>query len=196
MFIVKGVIMPKDTFINLPVDKKEKVLSVLKKIFKEKPFQEVTVKEIVEELEIARGSFYQYFEDLEDAYFTILDHEVIDIHMIFMKMFIKYKMDLKPALEEYGKEISEILFEKESYMIYMNRYLYWDESLSRRWDEIHNYHAQVFIDDITSLNMEEMHYVKAVIHSLIKRNYRERWTKEEFIKKYNQYINWIIGGVD
>ncbi len=188
--------MPKDTFNNLPVDKKERVLSVLKKIFKEKPFQEVTVKEIVEELGIARGSFYQYFEDLEDAYFTILENEVVDIHMIFMKMFIKYKMNLKPALEEYGKEISNILFEKESYMIYMNRYLYWDESLSRRWDEIHNYHAQVFTDDITSLNGEEMHYVKAVIHSLIKRNYRERWTKEEFMKKYNQYVNWIIGGVD
>ena len=54
--------LAKDTFENLKTDKKEKVLIVLKKIFQEKPFQEVTVKEIVEELGIARGGFYQYLK--------------------------------------------------------------------------------------------------------------------------------------
>ena len=102
--------MAKDTFENLKTDKKEKVLIVLKKIFQEKPFQEVTVKEIVEELGIARGSFYQYFDDLEDAYFTVLNVEVTDIHKLFMKLLYEKKGNLEIALLEYSELISDILF--------------------------------------------------------------------------------------
>ena len=47
--------LPKETFNNLKPDKKDKVVKELKRIFEEKPFQEVTVKEIVDSLGIARG---------------------------------------------------------------------------------------------------------------------------------------------
>ncbi len=125
--------LAKDTFENLKTDKKEKVLIVLKKIFQEKPFQEVTVKEIVEELGIARGSFYQYFDDLEDAYFTVLNVEVTDIHKLFMKLLYEKKGNLEIALLEYSELISDILFAPDAYSIYKNRYLYWDENLDVRW---------------------------------------------------------------
>ena len=116
--------LAKDTFENLKTDKKEKVLIVLKKIFQEKPFQEVTVKEIVEELGIARGSFYQYFDDLEDAYFTVLNVEVTDIHKLFMKLLYEKKGNLEIALLEYSELISDILFAPDAYSIYKNRYLF------------------------------------------------------------------------
>lgn len=190
--------MPKDTFNNLPIEKRDKVIKVLKRLFQEKPFKDVTVKEIVDELSIARGSFYQYFENLEDAYFTILDQEVTDIHMIFINILVSQDKNLKQALNNYGKKLSEILFEKESYMIYLNRYLYWDENLSKKWNEVHDYNSHLFTNsnDGNYLDFEHIHYVKAVIHSLIQRNYRENWTKEEFIENYNKYVNWIIKGVD
>ena len=46
--------MAKETFHNLSSEKREKILDVLKTVFREKPFHEVTVKEIVEESGIAR----------------------------------------------------------------------------------------------------------------------------------------------
>lgn len=112
-----------------------KILSILETEFKTKPFRKVNVKEIVEESGIARGSFYQCFENLEDAYFTIFEKETVDIHALFMKIFAEKNKQLIPALEEYGIEVAEILFNEQTYMIYKNRYLYWSEDLNRIWEQ-------------------------------------------------------------
>ena len=61
--------MPKDTFYNLDKEKKKKITDELIYEFSDKPFSQVNIKTIVENLGIARGSFYQYFNDLEDSYF-------------------------------------------------------------------------------------------------------------------------------
>ena len=78
--------IPKEVFYNLTKEKQEKIIFV--EAFEAKPFQKVNVKEIVEKAGIARSSFYQYFKNLEDAYFTILNKETVDIHKLFMKMFL------------------------------------------------------------------------------------------------------------
>lgn len=109
--------MPKDTFHNLSREKKEKILDVLKAVFREKPFHEVTVKEIVEESGIARGSFYQYFDDLKEAYFEVLNSELGDIHSLFVDIFKEQNGDIRSALVEYGDSLSHILFEPKSYNI-------------------------------------------------------------------------------
>lgn len=56
--------LAKDTFYNLEEEKRAKITEVLISEFSQKPFADVSVKTIVERLGIARGSFYQYFEDL------------------------------------------------------------------------------------------------------------------------------------
>ena len=190
--------LPKETFNNLKPDKKDKVMKELKRIFEEKPFQEVTVKEIVDSLGIARGSFYQYFEDLEDAYFTVLNMEVTDIHRLFMTIFHSQKGNLEKALIEYGNRLSEILFSEEAYQIYKNRYLYWNESLDKRWKEENQNQAQIFTrtDKEENIDNEKMHYLKGVVHVIIKRNYQENWSEEEFRKKFEQHIKWLMGGIN
>ena len=190
--------LPKETFNNLKSDKKEKVVNVLKKTFEEKPFQEVTVKEIVDELNIARGSFYQYFEDLEDAYFTVLNLEVTDIHKLFMTLLHNRKGNIKEALYDYGEELSGILFNEETYSIYKNRYLFWNESLDKRWNTEYQSQIQVFTESESedSFNREKMHYLKGVVHMLIKRNFSENWTKEEFGEKFNMHVKWLMGGIN
>ena len=60
--------MPKDTFLNLSEDKKNKIINAAKKEFARVPIEEASIKNIVEEAEIARGSFYQYFESKETIY--------------------------------------------------------------------------------------------------------------------------------
>ena len=138
--------IPKEVFYNLTKEKQEKIIFVLKEEFKAKPFQKVNVKEIVEKAGIARGSFYQYFENLEDAYFTILDKETVDIHKLFMKMFLLKNRNLSEALIAYGHEIADILFDKNAYMIYKNRYLYWNEDLNHSWEASHKNQEELFKD--------------------------------------------------
>ena len=185
--------MPKEVFFNLTDEKREKIIFVLKEEFKAKPFQKVNVKEIVEKAGIARGSFYQYFENLEDAYFTILEKETVDIHGLFMKIFLLKDKNLTEALFEYGKEIADLIFDENAYMIYKNRYLYWNEDLNRSWASSHKHQEELFQD--MSMDLEKIHFIKSIVHSLIERLFRESWNKEQFIEKYIKHLNWIEKGV-
>ena len=64
--------MPKETFLKLPEEKKEKIIKAAKKEFARVPIENVSIKNIVEDADIARGSFYQYFESKEDLLIYIL----------------------------------------------------------------------------------------------------------------------------
>lgn len=58
--------MPKQTFMKLSEEKKEKIIKAAKKEFSRVTIEEASIKNIIEEANIARGSFYQYFESKED----------------------------------------------------------------------------------------------------------------------------------
>ena len=193
--------MAKDTFHNLSSGKREKILDVLKTVFKEKPFHEVTVKEIVEESGIARGSFYQYFDDLQEAYFVILNSELGDIHSLFIDVFREQRGDIRAALVEYGKKLRKLLFEPKTYNIYKNYFIYWNENLDREWQSWKSdkeNHDKDSMSDIMNIHfdVEKINYIKGIIHNLIRRNYVENWSQTEFSRKYNSYVEWILGGIE
>lgn len=193
--------MAKETFHNLSSEKREKILDVLKTVFREKPFHEVTVKEIVEESGIARGSFYQYFDDLQEAYFVILNSELGDIHSLFIDVFREQRGDIRAALIEYGKKLRKLLFEPKTYNIYKNYFIYWNENLDREWESWKSYkenHDKDSMSDIMNihLDVEKINYIKGIIHNLIRRNYVENWSQTEFSHKYNSYVDWILGGIE
>ncbi|MBS5863136.1 MAG: TetR family transcriptional regulator [Clostridium sp.] len=71
--------MPTNTFFNLPEEKKNKILKAANKEFARVPLEQVSIKNIVEDAEIARGSFYQYFEDKEDLFDYMMDLKIGDI---------------------------------------------------------------------------------------------------------------------
>ena len=64
--------MPKETFLKLSNEKQQKVLDAAKKEFARVPIENVSIKNIVEDADIARGSFYQYFESKEDLLVYLL----------------------------------------------------------------------------------------------------------------------------
>ena len=63
---LKLIQKPKETFVKLPEEKKDKIIKAAKKEFARVPFEQTSIKNIVEDADIARGSFYQYFESKED----------------------------------------------------------------------------------------------------------------------------------
>ncbi|TYP55445.1 TetR/AcrR family transcriptional regulator [Thermosediminibacter litoriperuensis] len=65
--------MPKSTFFNLPADKREKILQVAIEEFARHSYREASVNRIVERSGIAKGSFYQYFEDKKDLFKFIIE---------------------------------------------------------------------------------------------------------------------------
>jgi len=60
--------MPKKTFFNLPDDKRERIAELAIEEFSERPYSKASISRMVERAGIAKGSFYQYFEDKLDVY--------------------------------------------------------------------------------------------------------------------------------
>ena len=67
--------MPKQTFFNLPKEKRENLIHSVKKEFSRVPLNKASISNIVKYAEIPRGSFYQYFEDKEDAFYYLLEEQ-------------------------------------------------------------------------------------------------------------------------
>jgi len=65
--------MPTETFFNLPEHKKNKIILAAKNEFTENVLLKARVSNIIKLAGIPRGSFYQYFEDLEDLYYYVID---------------------------------------------------------------------------------------------------------------------------
>ena len=86
--------MPTDTFLKLPEEKKQKILEAAKKEFARVPFAEASIKNIVENAEIARGSFYQYFESKEDLRMYLLSKHTEEIDSIAERTMKDSKGDI------------------------------------------------------------------------------------------------------
>lgn len=65
--------MPKNTFFNLDEQKRNKIISAAKFEFTSNPLRKSRVSNIIKKARIPRGSFYQYFDDLDDLYYYVLD---------------------------------------------------------------------------------------------------------------------------
>lgn len=65
--------MPKPTFFNLPPEKREQILQLAMAEFAANDYESASISRIVAQAGIAKGSFYQYFEDKADLYTYLLD---------------------------------------------------------------------------------------------------------------------------
>lgn len=64
--------MPKQTFFNLPDEKRDQLLEIAIDEFAENDYANTSVSRIVARAGIAKGSFYQYFADKQDLYAYLL----------------------------------------------------------------------------------------------------------------------------
>lgn len=188
--------MSKQTFYNLSDEKRNSIEMVLKDEFSKKPFKDCNVKNIVERLSIARGSFYQYFDDLMDCYFYILDEYTQDVHLLFMSILQENHGDVFKSLDEFGCRVCDLIFSEDEYNIYKFKYLYWNSELEDGWKAKKKEYYEIFHDDKGSMDQELIYFMKAIVHGLIERNFKEEWSRDIFIEKYNLHINWLKRGVE
>jgi AcrR family transcriptional regulator len=111
--------MPKDTFFNLPEEKRQKIIRAAIDQFAELHYDNVTVGRIVQLAGIPKGSFYQYFENKDDLYiylFTEVGDTKLDIFerlkekisvISFKEYMMEYIMNLK-QLEAANNQIAHL----------------------------------------------------------------------------------------
>lgn len=67
------------------LQKKNYILECAKKVFEEKGFKDVTMKDIVEACEISRGGLYLYFKSTKEIFMEVLKLEAQETDSTFME---------------------------------------------------------------------------------------------------------------
>ena len=66
--------MPTQTFFKLKAEKRQKITDIALNAFAVQDFEAVSITRLMQDLEMPKGSFYQYFEDKRDVYFYLFEH--------------------------------------------------------------------------------------------------------------------------
>lgn len=170
--------MPKDTFNKLDEEKKTKILAGILEEFVETKIEDATVSGLCTRASIHRSAFYRYFEDLDDAFLTLMQgigdraKEVRDdIYNIYEDdMFVLYLELLKTELDlidKYGQLMHNIF--KSSYAKKMEG-LKRGDRFKKKFDNIVE---SLLSDCINAISFKYIH---------------KQTTKEEAIKLYTEYI--------
>ncbi|WP_105956831.1 TetR/AcrR family transcriptional regulator [Apilactobacillus quenuiae] len=72
--------MPTKTFENLNEEKKKQIFNSLLNEFSEYKLSKAQVARIIKSCGIARGSFYKYFNDINDSYHYVLETVLHEVH--------------------------------------------------------------------------------------------------------------------
>ena len=196
-----GVPMPKKTFLNLPETRQSEIRELLLKIFYEKPVSQVKVSEIVSALQMSRGIFYKYFEDLNDAYDYLIHHYAGQIHGEIIDYMSQQEGDFFQGIEAFLLLYVELDHSSDRYrqlvLLAQNSYLFsyrpeadhgvavWKELLEKN-----NFEIPTTDEQISFLYFS----MKLVIDSLTDM-LANNWGKEELIKDYRFKTRWLLEGI-
>ena len=106
--------MPTETFFKLPEEKKNRIDEASIKEFTRVPIEEVSIKNIVEEAGIARGSFYQYFRSKSDLLDFILKKDFDLMEYFIIQSLEKNNGDIFQVFIELFDYVVEEIFTKEN----------------------------------------------------------------------------------
>lgn len=86
--------MIKNTFYNLPPEKRARIIDVTKKEFLKGNKHKITINTVIEKAGISRGSFYQYFDDKLDLVELVTDDMIEKIISFIQDELILNEGDL------------------------------------------------------------------------------------------------------
>ncbi|PLS08525.1 TetR/AcrR family transcriptional regulator [Neobacillus cucumis] len=197
--------MPKITFINLPEEKKQTLIVAMKKEFSRVPLYDASISNIVKTANIPRGSFYQYFEDKEDAFFFLLNDLVMSIRNNFVVLLKKYDGDLFDTMIEFYQLI---IMEEEDVHFLKNAFLNMTYKIELSFSKIFRSQETTKLSDFLSLlntrnlnisNHRELFHLLQIIFTITLRNVVEKFAKElpteDALANYKLEMNLLKNGL-
>ena len=115
--------MPKQTFFNLSTEKQKSLIDAAKKEFSRVPLYEASISNIIKDAGIPRGSFYQYFDGLEDIfYFLLHEHSQRNFERLISIMKMN-NGDIFATIVDWFKGILIMFEEPENRQYFKNAFL-------------------------------------------------------------------------
>ncbi|WP_152657021.1 TetR/AcrR family transcriptional regulator [Oceanobacillus sp. CFH 90083] len=115
--------MPTSTFFNLHDSKRVKLLQAAEKEFARAPLSQASIANIVKLAGVSRGSFYQYFEGKEDAFYYLLKLHTDKRRAYFLKKLQEADGDLMAAMDQVFQTMLVELSEEEHLQFLKNAIL-------------------------------------------------------------------------
>lgn len=150
--------MPKKTFYNLTAEKQEVIMCAARKEFARVPLAEASIAQIIKEADIARGSFYQYFEDKDDLFMEIAAQEGKEKLTVFIKLLMASQGDLLKAIEVFFEQYINNLDTEENKNLQRNIFLSMNEKMRNKMVPAHREHPcrKEFRDVIEAIDQTKL----------------------------------------
>ena len=197
--------MPHDTFLNLSIEKRQSIDTILLNTFYDQPVSQVKVAEIVSKMKMSRGAFYKYFDDLEDAYTYIINKYAVVIHQDIIKYIQddrnQFFIGIEKYLvwcsqldhnEEYWKSL-RLLTESNDLSAYKRFPLASDSPLVTQWTDI-LIASQIIIEDHDE-SVSFLFFIMELVMNSLTGFIANDWTTEELVTDYRFRVKWITHGV-
>lgn len=193
--------MPKKTFLNLPETRQAEIRTILLTIFYEKPVSQVKVSEIVNALQMSRGIFYKYFEDLNDAYDYLIHYYAGQIHGEIIEYMTRQEGDFFQGIEAFLLLYVDLDHDSSRYrqlvLLAQNSYLFSyrpeaDHGVAA-WEELlvkNDFQMTDSAEQISFLYFS----MKLVIDSLTDM-LANNWGEEELLKDFHFKTRWLLEGI-
>lgn len=176
--------MPKLTFFNLTDEKRQQLMEAVEKEFSRVPLANASISNIVKSANIPRGSFYQYFEDKEDAYFFLLNKQVRKSKEAFIDCLEKNNGDLFESMIDIFSYTLEELSVGENIQLLRNAFLNMTHEIEMTFNKIFNANGSIeqfqkisYILNKDNLNIsseKELFHVMQIVSTITLRNLIEK----------------------
>ena len=201
--------MPKQTFFNLPEDKRNTLIEAAEKEFSKVPLMKASISNIIKMAGIPRGSFYQYFENIEDLYFYLLEITTKNSNEYFISLLKKHNGDIIDAVTEMYYQFLIQLPDEEEHTFLKNAVLniiYKSEySLSEVFgsaEQNEQFKEMTKLINRKHLNIKEdkeLYHIFQIITAVAFRNFVEKFSMElsddEAIHNFTMEMNLLKRGL-
>ena len=196
--------MAKQTFLNLPEEKKKNIINALKKEFSRVPLKDALVSNIIIDAKIPRGSFYQYFDNIEDAYYYIIEEYSKDVKKNLMETLKKNEGDLILSYKELYMYILDMIDNPADKDYFEKIFLNMNYQIEKMFTPNFNDGLNMILNsvDISKLNISSkfsLGYVIDIIESIVMTNviqsYKRNLSKEKNKQIFEKELELICSGI-
>ena len=185
--------VPKQTFFNLPAHKREHLVEAIKQEFSRAPLYKASISNIVKLADIPRGSFYQYFEDKEDAFYYLLNEQSKAIHQHFFSLLEKNNGDLYTAFIHLFQFTLEEIENKNNIHYLKNAFINLnhevEDILTKVFSDHSNQDGYQLLYELTDkekINLEheeDFRHIMHIVTAVTFRNFVEKFAHNESIEQ-------------
>ncbi|MFK5882958.1 MAG: TetR/AcrR family transcriptional regulator [Candidatus Izemoplasma sp.] len=198
--------MPKDTFFNLEPKKRKKILNAARKEFSRTPLDKVKISNIINHADIPRGSFYQYFENIDDLFYFFIEEVQLERESFLLEFARKEAGDIFDyAKNIFGYEY-DLFTSHNRHNLMMNIFKsmslntdYFEKYNERRKQFIIKLLAEIRVDNLRFSSEKDLlsifHLIQDHRRSLIHKSTYKIQTKEEIVEQYNWFIDVFKHGI-